>query len=490
MNIQIGYKRIFALILIPFLCFAFSFNPAMAKGKVPNLSTKTIVLKAKKSKTIKVTGTSKSVKWKVVGKKLVTITAKGKKKHTLVIKAKNKAGKCSVQARVGKKTLKCKVTVKLSGKVSKDKFVNAFDDTAFRLLKDVAKTSNGNILISPDSIITALTMTGNGAAGNTLKEMKSTFGNLSFQKYNTYLYKLHKRIKEDKHISYHSANSIWYKAGNVTLADKFIETNKKYHNAEIKGVAFDQSTVQDINNWVSDNTKGMIPSIIDELKPPINLALINAIAFEGKWADQYTSTVKRTFTLGNGTKKKVPMLEGTEESYLTLKGGTGFIKPYEGGRLAFMGLLPPKGTSVDNYVKKLKGLDFANAYLNRKTTNIKVETRMPEFKYDYNCSLKNTLERMGMKQAFSPGKANFSLMFVPSSLQGNIDKVIHKSHIELDKNGTKAAAVTAVLIKDISAIVPDKKIIKKKVYLNRPFVYCIIDTKTGIPLFLGILRDL
>ena len=148
MNTQTSYRRIFALILIPVLFFAFSFSPTMAKGKAPKLSTKTIVLKAKKSKTIKVTGTTKRVKWKVIGNKLVTITAKGKKKHKVVIKAKNKAGKCSVQARVGKKTLKCKVTVKLSGKVSKDKFVNAFDDTAFRLLKDVAKTSKGNILIN------------------------------------------------------------------------------------------------------------------------------------------------------------------------------------------------------------------------------------------------------------------------------------------------------------------------------------------------------
>ena len=125
-----------------------------------------------------------------------------------------------------------------------------------------------------------------------------------------------------------------------------------------------------------------------------------------------------------------------------------------------------------------------NGYKNRKQTGIDVYTKTPEFKYDYDCSLKGPLRAMGIRTAFTDS-ADFSGI---SKDRIMISDVIHKTHIELDKNGTKAAAVTAILMKD-SAFIPQKRTVKK-VYLTRPFVYAIIDTDTGLPLFIGTLQNI
>jgi serpin B len=179
------------------------------------------------------------------------------------------------------------------------------------------------------------------------------------------------------------------------------------------------------------------------------------------------------------------MLEGSEKAYMKIKGAKGFVKPYEGGNIAFLALLPPKSTAISRYVKKLTGADLINGYKNRKKTDIIVRTRMPEFNYKYELSLKTPLKRMGIKNAFSETKADFSKM---SDQDIHIDDIIHKTNISLTKDGTEAAAVTAVMIK-ANSILPSQGMTIKTVYLNRPFVYAIIDMKTGIPLFLGVVNQ-
>ena len=138
---------------------------------------------------------------------------------------------------------------------------------------------------------------------------------------------------------------------------------------------------------------------------------------------------------------------------------------------------------VEDYIKGLTGASLKEGYEARETHNIIVRTKMPEFKYDYQASLKDMLSNMGIREAFSD-QADFSKM---ASQAARIDDVLHKTHIEVDKEGTKAAAVTAAVAK-ATAMPPMDQVIKE-VYLDRPFVYAIIDQQTGIPLFLGALRS-
>ena len=179
------------------------------------------------------------------------------------------------------------------------------------------------------------------------------------------------------------------------------------------------------------------------------------------------------------------MLESTEHAYFTVNGAEGFIKDYSGGKLAFAALLPPKGMTVDQYMKKLTGSAFIKGYKKRKTDNILVYTRMPEFSYDDTVSLKKPLRKLGVKTAFT-GKANFSKI---ASARMRIDEVLHKTHISVDKDGTEAAAATAILMK-ATAMRPQQPQTIRKVYLNRPFVYAIVQKKTGTPLFIGVVKKI
>ncbi|MBR2188171.1 MAG: serpin family protein [Eubacterium sp.] len=472
---------------------------ASAGSQKVSLSKKKMTLKTGKTKTLKVKGAGKTVKWTVSGKKLVTIKKKsGKYGQTAVIKAGKKTGTCYVRAKVGKKTYKCKVVVKKAsaaaaapapaGKVKiKSAYVKAIANTSVQLLqKSIAyDESKGNILISPDSILTALSIVENGAAGKTLTEMKTALGGISETKYSKYLTSLHKRVDAPDSVAYKVANSIWYKEGEQTIKDSFLKKIQNYDGAELYKAPFSQKTVDDINAWVSEKTNGKIPSIIQQLSPEMRTAVINAVWFKGAWADPYSDTVKRTFTNENGSKKRVNDLEGTEHAYVTVNGADGFVKPYSGGTTAFLALLPPKDKTVDQFIKSLSGEDLVTAYLNRVTEDIIVQTRMPEFSYDYSCSMTKPLKKLGIKTAFS-GAADFSRMASPSIC---IDDVLHKTHIELNKDGTEAAAVTAIMMK-ASAAFPARQPTIKKVYLNRPFVYAIIDTETGLPLFIGAVRNL
>ena len=360
-------------------------------------------------------------------------------------------------------------------------------DTSVRLLEETLKLADDgqNVLISPDSVLTAVMMAENGAAGSTLPEMETAFGNISVKDYTLYLKKLHQRLKGSSAYTYIPSNSVWYKKNDINLKKQFIQKMKKDFKAQVIGEAFDSGTVNKMNAWVNKHTKGMIPSIIDRLQPDDRVILLNTVFFKGTWEDPYDTTYKRSFTSADGRSRKVDMLEGSEKAYMKIKGAKGFVKPYEGGNIAFLALLPPKSTAISSYVKKLTGADLINGYKNRKKTDIIVRTRMPEFNYKYELSLKTPLKQMGIKNAFSETKADFSKM---SDQDIHIDDIIHKTHISLTKDGTEAAAVTAVMIK-ANSILPSQGMTIKTVYLNRPFVYAIIDMKTGIPLFLGVVNQ-
>lgn len=376
-----------------------------------------------------------------------------------------------------------KVAAKKPDKV----FAKAAADASLKLLKETMKQTKGgkNVLISPDSIITASMIMGNGAKGKTRTEIEKAFGKLSIKKYNQYLASLHKKLGKSDLLTYKVANSIWYKAGSISIKKAYLQKLVDYYGAEVYAAPFEDNTVTDINSWVYNNTKGKIDSILERLEPQARVVLLNAVYFKGSWADPYSDTVKRKFTKANGKKQTVDMLEGVEHTYVNIGGADGFVKYYSGGDMAFLGILPPKGMTVDQYVNKLKGSDIVNGYKKRQTDHIDVFTRMPQFKYDYSISMNDVFRKMGVKKAFTDS-ADFSYM---SGQPVAIDDILHKTFINLDKDGTEAAAVTAMVMKASSAYDPEKRI-RKKVYLNRPFVYAIIDTKTGMPMFIGVVKQI
>ena len=372
-----------------------------------------------------------------------------------------------------------------------DTFRLAAADFSFALFQQSSAEdmiAGKNILISPESVLSALAMTANGANGQTLVEMEDVLcGGMEIRSFNEYMYTYHNRLTATKDVTFHIANSIWLKdEPELQVKEDFLQTDRNYYNADVFQADFDTATVADINQWVDANTNGMIPQLLTEIPEGVELYLINALAFEGEWENSYEEKQVNEagiFTDYLGNEETVTMLRSTETQYIAGEHVTGFVKNYKGGDYAFLALLPEEGIRVEDYIASLNGEDFLALYDNRMYQDVLVE--IPEFTYDYDTELKDSLSAMGIEEAFEPG-ADFSNM-AETSLY--ISRVLHKTHIQVDRAGTKAAAVTAVEMSKTSDVEMDVTE-PPKVYLNRPFVYAIVDTETGLPVFLGAVNTI
>ena len=355
---------------------------------------------------------------------------------------------------------------------------------SFRVLQKVMsqEEEDKNILISTDSILMALAMVKAGAAGDTLSQLKAALGG---EEMDQFLSSLHRNLTYSESATYKTANSLWYKKG-VSIKKSYKKKVKASYGAEVKEAAFDQSTVKKVNAWVKKNTEGMIPSILDHLDAKTRVMLINTVCFKANWREPYHKTYKRIFTKENGQKKRVKMVESQEDQVLFLGGGIGYCKYYKDCNIVFVGILPPQGCSLQQYLQGITGEDFLAAYQARRGDgrDLIIKTRMPLFSCDYEVSLKDILKKLGISSAFSK-KANFSRM---SKDELGLDAVYHKTHIKMTKEGTEAAAVTELPMYPMGGAIIEPEI--WEVYLDRPFLYAIVEENTGFPLFLGVVRSM
>lgn len=472
----------------------------------PNVKNN-LLLTAGKSKTIKIEGKYiESKTFTSTNKKVAVVSKKGKvtakKAGTCKIRVRVKYRKTKSATQLSVKQLQCtvKVTKEDSGSEvlataepsgdmpSKKAFVGQMADFSIQLFQK--STADGikkgeNVLVSPQSAIVALAMTTNGAAGDTLQEMEKVIcGDMDIADFNCYLSKYNHQLEKSKAVKFHSANSIWVR-DTIKVRESFLDTNKEYYNADVFSSPFDAATVNKINEWVKTNTDGMIDKLLDEISADMVMYLINAIAFEGKWMEQYEDYQvgeNEIFTNYQGKEQNATMLYDSEEQYIRDDNAVGFVKPYKGGEYAFMAILPNKKVSVEDYVSGLSGKKFLELYENRESRTVK--TKIPEFTYDYSKELKNSLMEMGINKAFSP-QGDFTGMEEKNQLY--INRVLHKTFIQLDRYGTKAAAVTAVEMKNGCAAPGTEEI--PEVYLDRPFIYAIINTETGLPVFVGAVNN-
>ena len=369
------------------------------------------------------------------------------------------------------------------GTVSKIDAYNEEDTlTAMNFSLELFKMNESakNTLVSPISILTALSMTANGAKENTREQMEEVFG-LSPDTLNQLLNLYIRKLPDEKKLKVSMANSIWFrKGGRIEVLPDFLQTNANYYGAKIYRSAFDQSTLTAINDWVDIETDGMIKDILDEIPDEAVMYLINALSFEAEWEKIYAENEISVgeFTAEDGMKQNVDMMYGEETRYLKDTKATGFIKNYAEGSFAFVALLPDEGTSVSEYLQSLTGESLQN--LMKKAENTTVFTMMPKFKSEYSVEMSEILKEMGMADAFDENLADLS--GIGTSPEGNlfISRVIHKTAIEVNEKGTKAGAATVVEVAPTSAAMETYS-----VKLDRPFVYLIIDTESYLPLFIG-----
>jgi len=361
----------------------------------------------------------------------------------------------------------------------------AIADFAVKLFQKNA-SSDENTLISPLSVLCALAMTANGAEGETLAQMEEVFG-LSVPELNKYLYTYLNTLPTGDKYKVSVANSVWFRDDKtLTVEEDFLQANADYFGASIYKAPFDANTLKDINAWVNKNTDGMIKDILDEIPAAAIMYLINALSFDAEWERIYNISDVRdgSFTTEAGEKRSVEMMYASEYQYLDDGNATGFIKYYTDRKYAFAALLPKEDITVDNYIASLTGDGLMSTLQNAQNTE--VNTAIPKFESEYSAEMSGILMSMGMTDAFNGDRADFTGL--GKSAGGNIfiNRVIHKTYIAVDEKGTKAGAATAVEMQKMSAPVKEPE----TVYLDRPFVYMLLDCETNLPLFIGTVTDI
>ena len=280
------------------------------------------------------------------------------------------------------------------------------------------------------------------------------------------------------------ANSVWFKDDEsaISVEKDFLKKNADYYSASIYKSPFDENTLKDINNWANYNTDGMIDGILSEVPSNAVMYLINAICFDAEWSSPYDSEhdVSEGTFYGLSGASSVEMMHSNEHRFVSDENARGFIKYYKDG-YSFMAILPNEGMSLSDYIDTLEGDDLVKLY--KSSESLTVNATLPKFKYDYSVTLNDTLKAMGMNEAFHGG---FSRMGRSAWGDFKISSVMQKTFIEVDTNGTRAAAVTAVEACPTSAE-PERV---ETVRLDRPFLYAIVDNATGLPVFIGTVNDI
>lgn len=344
-----------------------------------------------------------------------------------------------------------------------------------------------NALISPLSVLYALSMTANGADGETLRQMESVLG-MSTMELNDWLHTYQVQLSKEEYQKLFVANGIWIKDDSAFKVEPlFLHTNADYYGAGLYKAPFDEATCEEINEWIEGKTAGMVKDVLDEIPEEAIMYLVNALAFDARWAEQYkeTQVQEAEFTTEAGEKRPVEMMYSAENGwFLEDDLATGFLKWYAGYRYAFVAILPNEGVSVEEYVSSLSAEHLRQMLADPKAYD--VNAALPKFETGFDAEMSNVLENMGMTDAFDAELADFSRLGKHSAGNVYISRVLHKTFISVAEQGTCAGAATVVEAAAEAALM-EREV--RDVILDRPFVYFIMDQVTGMPVFAGTLMD-
>jgi serpin B len=359
---------------------------------------------------------------------------------------------------------------------------NTFGLELFQKIRE--ESEKENIMISPLSISVAFAMAYNGADKDTKTEMEKAMklNGLTTEQINNSYKMLIKALQSlDEKVVFEVANAIFYADG-FTVKPDFLNINKTVYDAEVTKLQFSSpSAVETINKWVADKTHDKITKIIEQLNPLDRMVLLNAIYFNGIWTNKFDEkgTHNLSFTKANGTNIEVPMMKKEEKLDYTTNSLFSAIKmPYGKGQYNMVVMLPASGKNSQNVIDALSFTNWKTWMTEFKTKDPVVVT-MPRFKFAFETKLNDVLKQMGMKKAFEPLVADFSKI---SDTDLYISSAVHKSFIDVNENGTEAAAVTSITFTTTSA---GNEPPKTYFNVNRPFVFAITEKDTDAILFLG-----
>lgn len=361
-----------------------------------------------------------------------------------------------------------------------DKSVSAsFTDFGFNIYRELLRQRSGkNIFISPTSIAMAISMVYNGAEKDTASAMAAVLkmNGVSIENTNKQCKSLMNSLKTaDPSVELSVANSLWCRKG-VLFNEQFIRRVKDSFAA----VVSDQMNAAAMNGWVSKNTKGRIVKIIDSVPTNAVMYVINAVYFKGQWSTRFDKKLTRAldFHISADKTKKHPMMS-RKGKYLYYKGDTfqAVSIPYGKKRLSMFVFLPDPKSSLRDFHSRLSTSNW-NKWMSN-FSEYDGTLLLPRFKCEYEAELNNSLKSLGMASAFDPATADFSGI---SKEKLYISRIKHKTYVDVNEEGTEAAAVTSTEMKMTSLIDAEKSF---KMTVDRPFFFAIVDTRDSSVLFMG-----
>ena len=366
---------------------------------------------------------------------------------------------------------------------------NAFGLEIFQEIRE--ESEKENIMISPLSISVALAMAYNGADGDTKTEMENTLklNGLTPEQINSSYKMLIAALQSlDEDVVFELANAIFYASG-FEVKSQFLSTNQNYYDAKVESLDFSSpSAVKHINDWVEEKTHDKIEKIVESLSPDDRMVLLNAIYFNGIWSVKFdeNGTKMRNFNKKDGTNHEVPMMNKEDKLEYTTNSLFSAIKlPYGNGQYNMVVFLPESEKSSADIIDELSA-DNWNEWMKNFETEEHVVVTMPRFKFAFELQLNNVLKKMGMQKAFVSSQSDFSKITDDKRLY--ISSVIHKSFIDVNENGTEAAAVTSVTFSTTS-VGPGDQIQKIYFTVDKPFVFAITEKDTDAILFIGEVQN-
>jgi len=395
-------------------------------------------------------------------------------------------------------------TSEKSGDTSVDKAFqgnyNHINDFCYQVFKKVVekKEENANPVTSPISAYFALAMAADGAAGNTKKQFDELLSEAPCDTIGA-VRRQFEQINNDTKTTLCVENSVWLDDEFIANQNWLSHLSGSGHHAEIYQTALETDAAREgINNWVSNQTKGLIPQLLAENLDDARLALINAIYLKARWSEEFEeyATSQKEFTNEDNTKKMTDFMnqEG-RMPYFQLDDMDGIIKYYDDGKLAFIALRPQAGQTARELAASLTADKAAACLSAAKST--KVSLHLPKFTVEYDMSMNSILEELGLTDAFDENRADFTAL--GQNIYGIppfISQVLQKVKVIVDEQGTEAAAVTAIIMEDCLAVIEQDPPLD--ISFDEPFVYLIADTKmeTGaegetacVPLFMGVVTE-
>lgn len=364
------------------------------------------------------------------------------------------------------------------------KFSIAATDFSLDLFRKTASGA-GNEMISPVSVMYALAMASNGAKGKTLSQIEYVMG-MTKDAMNQYLGAYMNSLPCGETYSLSVANSFWMRDRySVGVVPSYLTDLRSYYNADVLSAPFDENTVKDMNDWISEKTNGMIDNAVNDVSY-FEAMLINALTFEAEWEQIFfiENVKEKTFTTADNNivtaEVMVQKMYPSNKNYFENENSKGFIKYYSDQKYAFVAMLPDEGITLDKFIDTLDGETVNSLITNAEECHVNIS--LPKFESRYKKSLKSELSSLGIKDAFNI-TADFSGINPTSPVF--LSDVVHKTYIKVHEKGTEAAAVSLATMNGSSR--PPEEI--KEVHLNRPFVYMIIDCENSVPLFLGTVTD-